>query len=153
MSIWTNIFSSGVDKIVDSVGEAADNLFTSDEERLKAKNMLEKIKADAKLQDKAMEIQYEAELTKRMQASKEVIIAEAQGEDFMQRSWRPIAMLSFTFMLVNNYVLVPYGIAFGWGIPQVEIPEGVFDLLTLGMGGYMMALGGKKVIESSKWSK
>ena len=146
MSWVSALFSGGVDKIVDSVADGMDNLFTSDEERLVLKNALQKSMNDFK-------IQLEAENTKQMVEQRKVLLAEMNGENWLMRNWRPIAMLSFTFMLFNNYVLVPYGIAYGLGIPLVEIPDGVFTLLSLGMGGYMASLGAMKVVESSKWGK
>ena len=55
MGLFSSMFSSGVSEVVDSVADGLDTLFTSDEERLKAKNMLEQIKANAKLKDKELE--------------------------------------------------------------------------------------------------
>jgi len=141
-----NIISGGIDKVVDSVANAGDKWFTSDEERLKLRNELKKAMNELKQE-------LEKEATKQMEAQKEVLIAEMQGENWLMRNWRPVAMMSFTFMLFNNYVLVPYGIAYGLKIPQVIIPDGVFTLLSIGMGGYMASLGAMKVIKESKWAK
>ena len=43
MSWFTNLFSSGVDKVISSVGDAVDSLVTSDEERLQLKNELQQV--------------------------------------------------------------------------------------------------------------
>lgn len=72
-----------------------------------------------------------------VQAKASVIIAEASGKSWIQRSWRPITMLSFVGIIVNNYILVPYGIAFGLEVPMLEIPPGMWGLLTVGVGGYI----------------
>ena len=48
-----SIFSGGVDKIVDSVANGLDELFTSDEEKLILRNKLEAIRLEAK--EKAMQ--------------------------------------------------------------------------------------------------
>ena len=48
MSILSDIFTGSVDKIVDSVGNAIDNLVTSDEEKLTLKNELARIQIEAK---------------------------------------------------------------------------------------------------------
>lgn len=49
MSWFTQLFSGGIDKVISSVGEAADRLVTSDEERLKLRNELALIEAKARL--------------------------------------------------------------------------------------------------------
>ena len=146
MSWISDIFSTGVDKAIDSTMNGLDNLFTSKEEKLLLRNELQKAMNNLKTE-------MEAENTKQMTLQKEILLAEIGGENWLMRNWRPIAMLSFTFMLVNNYVLVPYGIAFGLGIPLVEINDGVFSMLELGFGGYIASLGGAKMISSSKWAK
>lgn len=74
-------------------------------------------------------------------AKASIIVAEAQGESWIQRSWRPITMLSFVFIIFNNYVFVPYGVALVGEdvIPMLDIPPGMWSLLTVGIGGYIGA--------------
>ena len=73
-------------KVFKQVGDVVDDLFTNEEERLAARNKIFKV-----LQDAQLELQ-------RMQT--EIIVAEAKG-NWLQRSWRPILMLSFGFY---NYI-------------------------------------------------
>ena len=72
-------------KVFKQVGDVVDNLFTSEEERLNARNEIFKV-----LQDAQLELQ-------KMQT--EIIVAEANG-NWLQRSWRPILMLSFGFIII-----------------------------------------------------
>ena len=72
-----NWFSGGV---VKEVGNVLDNLFTSDEEREKAKAEVFKVLK-----------QQEIELHK---LQNETILAEANG-NWLQRSWRPILMKEY----------------------------------------------------------
>ena len=69
-----SIFSGGVDKIVDSVANGLDELFTSDEEKLILRNKLEAIRLEAK--EKAMQdaTEFEKEITKRWTSDNEHII-------------------------------------------------------------------------------
>ena len=46
-------------------------------------------------------------------------------------------MLAFVAIIVNNYILVPYAVAFGASVPMLEIPPGMWGLLTVGIGGYI----------------
>ena len=71
--------------VIKDIGKVIDDIFTNDEERQKAKNELVKI-----IQQKELELQ-------KMQT--DIIIAEAKG-NWLQRSWRPILMLSFGFILL-----------------------------------------------------
>jgi len=153
MNIITSIFKNGVDSVVSSVSDGLDKLFTSDEERLQAKNMLQQIKTEMQKNTLDFEIQIEQEITKRVNAQKEIIIAEAKGESFMQRNWRPIVMLTFTFIIANNYILVPYFSAlFSVNIPKLELTEQMFNLISLGLGGYVMGRSLEKTVKAYKGS-
>ncbi len=74
-----------------------------------------------------------------IQAKSSIIIAEAQGQSWIQRSWRPVTMLTFVLIIANNYIIVPYVVAFaGEGVvPMLDIPPGMWGLLTVGIGGYI----------------
>ena len=110
------------------IAETIDSLSTSREEKDAAKLQLAKILADvgAKYND----------------AQASVIIAEATGESWIQRNWRPITMLSFVFIVVWNYVIGPIGT---WGagffdgpsFPVLELPIGLWGTIATGIGGYM----------------
>lgn len=88
----------------------------------------------------------ESELHK---ATSKIITAEAQGESWMQRNWRPLTMLVFVFIIANNYVIAPYAMALiGWEIPTLDIPQGMWGLLQLGIGGYIASRGGEKMMKT-----
>ena len=72
-------------------------------------------------------------------ATRDVVVAEAQGESYLQRNWRPLIMLSFGAILVNNYIFIPWMHALGFtDAPLLDIPEGMWGLLTVGLGGYVV---------------
>lgn len=74
-----------------------------------------------------------------------VIIAEAQGKSWMQRNWRPILMLSIVAMVINNYILVPYFSAFGLPIQILSLPDKLFNLMEIGVGGYVIGRSAEKI--------
>ncbi len=80
-----------------------------------------------------------------IKAATSIIVAEAQGASWMQRNWRPITMLTFVFIIANNYILVPYAVSFGLPVPMLEIPPGMWGLLTVGIGGYIGGRSYEKV--------
>ncbi len=117
-------FSKGV---VGEIGKVIDDLFTSDEERLKAKNEVFRI-----LREKELELQ-------KMQT--EIIIAEAKG-NWLQRSWRPILMLAFGFIVIYVKFIAPL---FDFKIPELE--NEFWNLLQLGIGGYVIGRTGEKMMK------
>jgi hypothetical protein len=126
--------------IISPVGDIIDNLHTSEEEKSEAKAKLAEI--ENALSVKILE--YESRLA---EAQASTIVAEATGESWMQRNWRPVTMLSFVTIIVNNYILVPYAEAFGAAIPALDIPNGMWALLNVGIGGYIASRGVEKVFK------
>lgn len=72
-----------------------------------------------------------------LKAQMQVILAEAAGESWLQRNWRPILMLTIVSIVANNYLIAPYLSAmFGVGL-TLPLPEALWNLMTLGVGGYI----------------
>lgn len=108
-------------------------------------------KANAFLNDiKSQFLENEAELRR---AQRDIIVAEAQGESWLQRNWRPILMLSIVSIVVNNYLLVPWIQAFGYEAPILELPSELFNLMTVGVGGYIIGRSGEKIADRLPWQK
>lgn len=82
-----------------------------------------------------------------VQASRDVVVAEARGGSWIQRSWRPITMLTFVAIIANNYMFAPYIQAFGGVSVVLDIPEGMWGLLTMGMGGYVVGRTLEKTVD------
>ena len=70
---------------------------------------------------------------KELEAAASIIVAEAQGESWLQRNWRPLLMVLFGVIIANNYIVVPI-----FNTPAAEIPPDMWDLLKLGVGGYVV---------------
>lgn len=74
----------------------------------------------------------------RMTAQAGVITAEAQSSNKLTSSWRPMLMYIFMAIIVNNYILGPYLQAmFHTGV-TLAMPPDMWDLLKLGVGGYVV---------------
>lgn len=82
---------------------------------------------------------------KRLEAQMQVLLAEANGASWLQRNWRPLLMVTITAIVANNYLLAPYlGALFGAGL-QLALPDRLWDLMTLGVGGYIVGRSGEKI--------
>lgn len=128
--VTTGLIVKGASSLAEKVIGVLDDLFTSDEE-----------KAEAKLKLQALIQNHEVEMTK---AKRDIIVAEAQSESWLTRSWRPITMLSFTSIIINNYILAPYLAALFSINVVLPIPPEMWNLLTVGIGGYVAFRGIEK---------
>ena len=106
------------------------------------KDLKEKLKAEIQLTIFTKE--YDV-IMKVIEAQKAAIIAEATGHSWLQRNWRPILMLMFAYIIAHNYILVPL-----LGITRVETPPQLFDIIKLGIGGYIVGRSVEKSINIYK---
>ena len=95
MSILTDLFSSSVSGVVDSVGKAIDNLVTSDAGRLALQNELSKIQIEAQNKKQELDLQYEAQLTERLKA-------DMNSDSWLSKNIRPLTLI---FILVMYSLL------------------------------------------------
>lgn len=109
---------------VEKLGNAFDKNFTSKEE------VLEKVK--------------EAQKT-LLEAQKQVVLAEAKG-NYLQRCWRPIMMLLFTYIIFHTVIIAPVLESF-WSIPCTDVPlDEIWGILHFAISGYVVSRTGEKVI-------
>jgi len=125
--------------IIDPIFKGIDSLSTSDEEKGAIKIELVKLENAIKsemleLEGKRMEL--EGQL---IQAKSAVIIAETKSQSWITRNWRPIVMLTFA----TEIVLISTG---KMDVASLQaIPEQMWSLLTLGIGGYMTLRSVEKI--------
>ena len=99
----------------------------------------EKAKAEAMAQMQTAMMQHSAEIEK---AAASVVLAEAKGESWLQRNWRPMLMCLFGYIVAHNYVLVPV-----LGLTPTPMPDHLWELLKIGIGGYIVSRGAEKGIK------
>tara|TARA_R100001244_G_scaffold131360_1_gene104510 strand:+ start:178 stop:561 length:384 start_codon:yes stop_codon:yes gene_type:complete len=101
-------------------------------------------RAKAELEIQTGLLNAESEIVK---AAASVIRSEASG-NWLQRSWRPMLMILFGLIIANNYVIVPYVLAFGLFVPSLDIPPGMWALLNVGVGGYVVGRSAEKIFKN-----
>lgn len=79
-----------------------------------------------------------------VKAQSAIITAEAGGESWIQRSWRPVTMLSFLALLFSYWL----GFAPVYVIDNPDLVERLFSLLEIGIGGYIASRGVEKVTKT-----
>ncbi|MBI9081627.1 MAG: hypothetical protein JEY79_18045, partial [Pseudodesulfovibrio sp.] len=54
----------------------------------------------------------------------------------------------------NNYLLVPYGeLFFPGSVKVLELPEALWELMKIGVGGYVVGRTGEKMVKEWKAGK
>ena len=96
-----------------------------------------------------MEMKQSGELSK-LQASAGIVTAEANSDHWLAANWRPITMLTFVFIIANNYILYPYLALFFEEAPKLEIPPDMWALLKIGLGGYVVGRSVEKAVTGLK---
>lgn len=111
--------------VVPVIGKVLDKIFPDANQAAEAKKALTEMVISGELE----------ELTQKAG----VIKAEAQGESWLQRTWRPMVMLTFTALIVCRWM--------GWSAPDLSeaLELKLFGIVQLGIGGYIASRGAEKV--------
>jgi hypothetical protein len=69
---------------------------------------------------------------KEIEAAMKIVIAEAEGGSWIQRSWRPLTMLTFVALIVARWL--------GFTAPGItaEVELALFEIIKIGLGGYVV---------------
>ena len=110
MSWISDIFTSSVGTVVNSVGRAVDSLVTNDEERLILKNELVKIELEAKNKADNLELEFAKQVTDRH-------ANDMQSDSWLSKNIRPLTLIfilvmysllsissGFDFIVTESYV-------------------------------------------------
>lgn len=78
--------------------------------------------------------QYDSDVIKNQGA---IILAEARNESWLTRNWRPLLMINIIIIIANNYIISPYLSLFNLHVLTLELPDKLWNLMTLGVSGYV----------------
>lgn len=122
---------SFVGDIFKPAAKLIDDLHTSEEEKLDAKKKLTEL--EHKFASKALS--YQTELMKKQA---DIITAEATGQSWLQRNWRPITMMTMLVLIVLEAL----------GLTVKGLPEWFGTLFQIGLGGYVVGRSAEKIAPS-----
>lgn len=125
--------ATGVSATLNGVGDAAIKI-------------REAITGDLPPEKKAeLELKY-AELERAItEARSGIVMAEAQGTSWLQRNWRPLLMLVVIVIVANNYILYPYLSIFTERVRVLDLPDKLWTLMEIGVGGYILGRTAEKL--------
>lgn len=133
---WWDPTSWG-DAIVKPIANLIDEVHTSTEEKLMLQYKIGTIIQD--IYNKG------ADLDKLLIEKKAaIIIAEATQGSWLTRSWRPIMMLMFGFCILWEVVGQAHL------LPAIVLPERMWDIMELGLGGYVIGRSAEQVVKSAQ---
>jgi len=127
-----------VGKVVESVCGVIDDL-------IEDKDQAARLKHDLQMQILEKDFSW---LEKEIEARASIVVAEAGGASWLQRNWRPILMLTFCYIVAHNYVLSPM-----FSLGRLDIPPDMWELLKLGIGGYIIGRTAEKGFDAWRAGK
>lgn len=141
MNFLTKMLGAPIKDALGGVGELLGKFITDPEKKLEAQTELARI--EASLQTKVMEVDMEW-----VKAQADVIKSEANSKSWMARNWRPSLMFTFIAIIGFNYLVVPI-----FSLTAIPVPTEMWELLKIGMGGYVIGRSAEKIAESISLKK
>ncbi len=115
--------------LIKPVTDMVDELHTSDEEKAILKTKMMSVQNEMAIKV----LNYEQKI---METQASIIVAEAQGGSWIQRSWRPMTMLTFLVLVVCD----------SFGLLASPLAPQAWTLLQLGLGGYVVGRSAEKIV-------
>ncbi|SNZ11927.1 Holin of 3TMs, for gene-transfer release [Persephonella hydrogeniphila] len=112
------------------IGTVVDKVANIIDQTVEDKDLAARIKSQIQLTILTKE--YE-NIKKELEAKRDIVVAEATGHSWLQRNWRPITMLVFVYIIAHNFIIAPL-----FNLKYLPIPPDMWELLKLGMGGYII---------------
>ena len=80
----------------------------------------------------------------------EIVLAEAKSDSWLTSSWRPLLMMVIVTIVALNYLLFPILNMFTTTQYIIDLPDELWNLLQIGVGGYIVGRSGEKMITTFK---
>lgn len=101
------------------------------------KDLAQKLKND-------IQVQSMQDIQNEFNARASIIKAEATNGNWLSSSWRPIVMLTFTFLIVAHWM------GFTSENLKPEEIDNLMKLVQIGLGGYVVGRSGEKIAATLK---
>ena len=131
--ILGNVINNNASKVID-------NFITDKEEAEVAKREIEREIKLGLLENQEL-------ITKQ---AGDIVLAEAKSEHWLTANWRPLLMLVIIAIVAWNYLVVGIATTMGLPVMPLELPDQLWNLLTIGVGGYVIGRSGEKIVKTHK---
>lgn len=75
-----------------------------------------------------------------------IVLAEASSSNWLTASWRPLLMMVIITIVALNYLMFPVINMFLGSTYAIDLPDQLWSLLQIGVGGYIVGRSGEKMI-------
>lgn len=98
-------------------------------------------KAEAEKIKQALQQEMMTTQAAALKAAADIIVAEAKGESWLQRNWRPLLMLWFAGLIGAHWL--------GFTAPNLSenVVQSLLDIVQLGVGGYIIGRSAEKIVK------
>jgi len=106
--------------------------------------------------DKSEEVEKEIKLallenSESLEAlSGEIVLAEAKSSNWITAAWRPLLMMVIIAIVALNYLFFPVVNMLTGSVFLIELPKELWNLLQIGVGGYVVGRSGEKIADRLK---
>lgn len=111
-------------------------------------SMSEKEKAEMLLEMEKLVLEEGKVLQAQMETVNATMRAETQSQHFISYAWRPIIGFTFAFVIINNYIVIPY--LAPYGIVSINMPSEIWNAILVILGAASALRGWKQVEEAKK---
>jgi hypothetical protein len=107
--------------------------------------------------DKSVEVEKEIKLallehTDSLEALRgKIVLEEAKSTNWLTASWRPLLMMVIIAIVALNYLIFPVANMFMGTVYAIDLPIELWNLLQIGVGGYIVGRSGEKMVD--KWKQ
>jgi len=86
----------------------------------------------------------------KFKAAASIVESEAKSQHWITATWRPMLMYCLIIIVFNNYILMPY-VKYFFGVEiTLDIPQDLWTLLQIGLGGYVLGRSGESIAKNFK---
>lgn len=136
MGFLSKILGGSIKDTLGGVGELLGKFITDPQKKLEASLELTKLQHDLEMKLVDADLEY-------AKAQAEVIKTEVGSASWMARSWRPSLMFVFIALIAFNYLIAPIA-----SLQTVPVPPQMWEILKIGLGGYIVGRSGEKIADS-----
>jgi hypothetical protein len=132
-----DILGNPLTDIMKAAGGIIDRFIPDPQKKIDASLELARLQMDMNAKLLAADVEW----AKTQEAS---IEAETKSESWMARNWRPMTMLVFVFIIAYNFIFAQW-----WSLKLLPIPQDMWQLLKIGIGGYIVGRSAEKIVPAT----
>lgn len=148
MSLIKDLVGGGLKGLADSAVSIIKQFKLSPEQAVEAEQKIKEFEIKAQEVENQLVISLEQESSKQLETVNATMREEAKSEKWAQWLWRPIIGFTFSAILINNYILLPY--FKNKGMEMIVIPDTVFTAILVILGAASGMRGWEKVEKAKK---